>query len=289
MIAQDFGITTDELANIPDGELFIFPGTAAPADIQEQTVQNSNGMLEGNETYSYHFSLQEPLSVPGGSVKILDPLTFPIAEKFSVALVTIEPGAMREIHWHPTSDEWTFFLYGRSRATLFQASDTATTFDYGPGDVGYFPQSASHYVQNVGDEDVVILEVLSADHFSGTSSLSISSWPCSRMLTSCRCRPRPVDRNHPTADYPRYAQPEPVDRPADGQCQGEAVRRPRRRPCSGTNCLEEEEDVARMTSSASMSVLKGILQARSYRTFSFSFSFSLLFVSTMASQSKLAL
>lgn len=184
VLTQNLGLTLDDLEGIPAGELFIFPGTKAPTDIKNQTLQNSNGMLEGNGTYSYHFSKQEPLKVPGGSVKILDPETFPVAEKVSVALVTINPGAMREIHWHPTSDEWTFFLYGNARATLLQAEDSgmshrvvslsecaltiaANTFDYGPGDVGYFPQSSTHYIQNIGDSELVVLEVLAADHFSG--------------------------------------------------------------------------------------------------------------------------
>jgi oxalate decarboxylase family bicupin protein len=105
-------------------------------------------------------------------VKIVDPLTFPIASTFSAALVTVKPGGMREIHWHPSSDEWSFFIAGKARATLFSAPSSATTFDYRPGDVGYFPQSNSHYIENTGDTDLIFLEVLQADHFSG-------KFPCS--------------------------------------------------------------------------------------------------------------
>jgi hypothetical protein len=36
------------------------------------------------------------------------------------------------------------------------------------------PKSMTHYVENIGTEDVVLIEVLQADHFSGTSS----SKPC---------------------------------------------------------------------------------------------------------------
>jgi Thermophilic glucose-6-phosphate isomerase and related metalloenzymes len=74
---------------------------------------------------------------------------------------------MREIHWHPTSDEWTFFISGRGRATLFTAPNAATTFDYAGGDVGYFPKSNSHYIENTGDEDLVFVEVLQAPEFTG--------------------------------------------------------------------------------------------------------------------------
>lgn len=159
--------------DIPDGELFIFPGTPAPKDIKEQNVTSSAGALTGPASYTYHWSEQTAHEVPGGSVKIVDPLTFPVAPNFSAALVTIKPGALREIHWHPSSDEWSFFIAGSARATLFTPPNVATTFDYRAGDVGYFPKSNSHYIENVGDEDVILLEVLQADHFS---DMSLSQW-----------------------------------------------------------------------------------------------------------------
>lgn len=46
-------------------------------------------------------------------------------------------------------------------------------FDYRPGDVAYFPQSESHYVENVGDDDVVFLEVLQADRFA---DIALGQW-----------------------------------------------------------------------------------------------------------------
>lgn len=104
-------------------------------------------------------------------MKIIDPSTFPAASNFAAALVTVNPGAMREIHWHPSSDEWTFFISGQGRATLIEAPDTATTFDYHAGDVGYFPKSHSHYIENTGDVALVFLEVLQAGQFTGISPL----------------------------------------------------------------------------------------------------------------------
>ncbi|KAK0647362.1 Oxalate decarboxylase OxdC [Lasiodiplodia hormozganensis] len=173
VLAKNLHVDTSAFDDIPDGELFIFPGTPAPKDIEEQNVTGSAGVLSGPASYTYHFSEQEAYEVPGGSVKIVDPLTFPAAPNFSAALVTIKPGALREVHWHPSSDEWSFFLAGTARATLFTPPDVATTFDYHAGDVGYFPKSNSHYIENVGDDNVILLEVLQADHFS---DMSLSQW-----------------------------------------------------------------------------------------------------------------
>ena len=46
----------------------------------------------------------------GGSVKIVDSNTFKASKTIAAAEVTVEPGAMRELHWHPTQDEWSYFM-----------------------------------------------------------------------------------------------------------------------------------------------------------------------------------
>ncbi|KAL3472544.1 RmlC-like cupin domain-containing protein [Aspergillus californicus] len=173
VLSKNFDLPIAAFDDIPAGELFIFPGTAPPVDIEKQNVSTAAGPLPRAKTYSYHFSEQPAHQVAGGSVKIVDPLTFPAAFNFAAAVVTVHPGGMREIHWHPSSDEWTFFISGQGRATLFEAPSTATTFDFRASDVGYFPKSQSHYIENTGDEDLVFLEVLQADHFS---DISLGQW-----------------------------------------------------------------------------------------------------------------
>lgn len=173
VLAKDLGIPISSLDNIPQDELYIFPGTPAPSNISEQNVTTSAGPISRSQSYTYHFSQQPAHRVSGGSVKIIDPSTFPIASNFSAAIVTVNPGGMREIHWHPSSDEWTFFIKGQGRATLFEAPSTATTFDYTAGDVGYFPQSNSHYIENTGGEELVFLEVLQA---GGFTDIALGQW-----------------------------------------------------------------------------------------------------------------
>ena len=173
VVAKNLQTSTDQLKAIPTDQLYIFPGTPAPEDIQAQNVTGPAGTLPKNSSYTYHFSEQQPYDVDGGSVKIIDPLTFPAASDFSAALVTIKPGAMREIHWHLTSDEWSFFIAGSARLTVFQAPESARTFDFQAGAVASIPVPESHYLESVGEGDVVLLEVLQAPQFT---DLSMSQW-----------------------------------------------------------------------------------------------------------------
>ncbi|KAI9735854.1 MAG: hypothetical protein M1834_001319 [Cirrosporium novae-zelandiae] len=173
VIAKNLQTDVSALDDIPDGQLYIFNGTPAPHNISAQNVTGPAGYLPVSDSYSYHFSQQDPYTVDAGTVKIIDPTTFPIASKFSAALVTVKPGAMREIHWHPTSDEWNFFISGSGRVTAFDAPEASRTFDFQAGDVGYIPVPQSHYVENVGTEDLVFLEVLQSDKFT---DISMNQW-----------------------------------------------------------------------------------------------------------------
>lgn len=108
---------------------------------------------------------QEPKKTTGGEVRITDSKNFPISKTIAAAHVIIEPGAIREMHWHPNADEWSFFIRGRARVTIFAAEGTARTFDYMSGDVGIVPRNMGHFVENIGDEDIEMLEVFKADEF----------------------------------------------------------------------------------------------------------------------------
>ena len=74
----------------------------------------------------------------------------------------VEPGHIREIHWHPNADEWQFHIAGKGRMTVFSAQTNSRTFDYQAGDVGYVPKSMPHFVENTGTETLRFLELFQA-------------------------------------------------------------------------------------------------------------------------------
>jgi oxalate decarboxylase family bicupin protein len=173
VVAKNFRTSVDKLAPLPKEQLWIFPGTPAPTNISDQNVTGPAGVIPQSQSYSFHWSRQQPLQVPGGTVKILDPSTFPIASMFSVALITVEPGAMREMHWHTTSDEWSYFIAGTARLTVYEAPAASRTFDFSAGDVGYVPVPNAHYLENTGNTTLVYMEVLLSPQYS---DISVNQW-----------------------------------------------------------------------------------------------------------------
>ena len=79
--------------------------------------------------------------------------------------MTIRPGGLRELHWHPTVSEWQFWIKGKGRMTVFNAKQDAHTMDYNANDVGYVPAMAGHYIENTSTEDLVFLEMFAAGEY----------------------------------------------------------------------------------------------------------------------------
>ncbi len=85
----------------------------------------------------------------------------------------VRPGGLRELHWHQNADEWQYYVQGRGRMTVFFNGGKARTADFNAGDVGYVPKTLGHYIENLGDTDLVFLEMFKADQFQ---DLSLSDW-----------------------------------------------------------------------------------------------------------------
>ncbi|KAK3954794.1 hypothetical protein QBC32DRAFT_311740 [Pseudoneurospora amorphoporcata] len=103
----------------------------------EQNLTGPAGAVTGNESF------KQPMMVEGGSVKIIDPLTFPMAPetcRLRKSSSTPAPCA-RSTGTRPRT----------SRPSFIQGSGRITT------------GGSSHYIENTGTEDLVYLEVVK-DH-----------------------------------------------------------------------------------------------------------------------------
>jgi oxalate decarboxylase len=189
ILAKNFGVAEAAFADIPEDiehTRWILKGQV-PGPVAGDAVTSPAGSTPVK--YTYKLSEQEPLKVAGGQVRIVDSAIFPAATTISAALVEVEPGCMREMHWHPNTDEWQYYLSGRGRMTVFAASQKARTFDYQAGDVGAVPFAMGHYVENTGEETLRFLELFRSPYFA---DVSLNQW----MALS----PRELVRAHPNLD-----------------------------------------------------------------------------------------
>jgi oxalate decarboxylase len=109
----------------------------------------------------------------GGEVRIVDSSTFKASTTIAMAMVTVRPGGLRELHWHPNADEWQYYIAGKGRMTVVATGNRARTMDFQAGDVGYVQKSLLHYIENIGDTDLVFLEMFKSGYYQ---DLSLSEW-----------------------------------------------------------------------------------------------------------------
>src|ERR1700730_18446101 len=173
VLAKNFGVPAEAFKNIPLDNLWIFQGEdPGPLAAAQRAVQSP----QGAPTHPFIFSLGDmpaTKKTAGGMVQIADSRNFNVSTTVAAALVTIKPGGMRELHWHPNADEWQYYIKGEARMTVFDTGPKASTADFRAGDIGYVKKSLGHYVENTGDTDLVFLGRFKIHRYA---EVSLSDW-----------------------------------------------------------------------------------------------------------------
>ncbi|WP_335871856.1 oxalate decarboxylase family bicupin [Bacillus sp. 2205SS5-2] len=170
VLSTNFNVPASAFDSIPTNQIYMYQGIV-PGSLESQEIKSPYG--EVPLTFKHNLLQQTPIKTPGGSVRIVDSTNFPISKTIAAALVEIEPGGMRELHWHPNTDEWQYYLTGQGRMTVFIGNGEARTFDYRAGDVGYVPFATGHYIQNTGTESLWFLEMFKSNIYE---DVSLNQW-----------------------------------------------------------------------------------------------------------------
>ncbi len=124
VLSANFGTPESTFKNIPGEQVYICDG-GDPGTLESQTVVSPYGAVPN--TYKHELVNVAPRICEGGSIRILDHRNFPACNTVAAAMVEVEPGAMREIHWHSNQDEFQYYLQGEARMTVFMPGPKART------------------------------------------------------------------------------------------------------------------------------------------------------------------
>jgi oxalate decarboxylase len=174
ILAKNFGLDKEAIARLVRKEqLYIFPADL-PLSLAQDKAAIGGQRVESPIKYTFKMEAMAPTrKTPGGEVRIVDSRNFPVTKNIAAALVTLKPGALRELHWHPNASEWQFWLAGKGRMTIIMNEAKARTMDFNANDVGYVPRVATHSIENTGKTDVMFLEMFKADQFM---DVSLNNW-----------------------------------------------------------------------------------------------------------------
>lgn len=171
VVAQNLGLTLDEVDQLPKKEVYFALGEIPDG---HSAIATAASEVMRTTTHRYPLKAQHAKRIPGGGVQyVVTVEEFPISTTMAGSVIELEPGALREMHWHPNADEWQYYLSGTAEMTVFLAEGTAVTEQFDAGDVGYVPMGAGHYIKNTGTDVCRVLIGFNNGHYE---AIDLSEW-----------------------------------------------------------------------------------------------------------------
>ena len=87
------------------------------------------------QKFKYELEKKEPRTGGGGITRGASVAEFPASVGLAGVSMRLDPGAMRELHWHANAAEWAYVIKGNIRTTSVDPSGNTYVDIFGPGDV----------------------------------------------------------------------------------------------------------------------------------------------------------
>jgi oxalate decarboxylase len=111
----------------------------------------------------------------GGWAREVTQKDFAISEEVSGVNMYLEPGGIRELHWHQTG-EWAIMTQGKCRVTTLSRDGMPSVEDVFKEDLWFFPAGLPHSLQGVGPDGAEFVIVFDDGSQSESNTLLITDW-----------------------------------------------------------------------------------------------------------------
>lgn len=194
-VSQNLGLSASQVQQLPRRQVYISRKPPAPSPLGE-TKPRGGGMRAMAQSHVFNLKAQPTRFAKDGSeLRIASAKEFPASFNMTGALIHLEPGAMRAMHWHPNADEWQYVLSGSYELSVFAAEGQASLSRLGAGDVGYVPMGYGHALRNAGNTPADVLVVFNNGDYQ---SINLSEWlasnPTSVVANNLQIAPSLADR-----------------------------------------------------------------------------------------------
>ncbi len=112
----------------------------------------------------------------GGWAREVTARSLPLAAGIAGAHLFLNPGGMREMHWHATADEWAYVLAGQCQVVVLDPAGDTEVANLGPGDLWYFPRGHAHSIQTLGAAPCHAVLAFNDGLYSDHGTFGISDW-----------------------------------------------------------------------------------------------------------------
>ncbi|MBB5620335.1 oxalate decarboxylase [Pedobacter cryoconitis] len=171
IMARNSGLSASTFAAFPHKELYIGTGKIATAP----RPQNLDPNIPTSSS-AHKFRMEKDgvfQQFAGGFTRKVSSKEFPIQTTLTALRMDIEPGAIRELHWHPNADEWQYVMSGKGNLSIFGSHGRVKTMPYKKGMVSFIKQGYGHYIENTGTETLKLIILFNAPEYQ---EISLNDW-----------------------------------------------------------------------------------------------------------------
>jgi oxalate decarboxylase len=166
VLAKNFGVLAETFRNIPVHNKWIYQSNIPAPPLPTVKAQIASPAGKPPNPFVFRLADMPPSrETNSGMVRIADSTNFLVSKTIAATQVTIRPGGVRAMHWHPNADEWLYIIKGTGRATVFNTGPAAMSANFHAGDIGYVKKGLGHYLENTSNTDLVYMEGFRADRF----------------------------------------------------------------------------------------------------------------------------
>lgn len=87
-----------------------------------------------------------------GSIVRLTAEEFPILKRLSIKRLVLEPGTMREPHWHANANELAYCVSGTVLVSVLDDGSSFSSFTVTAGQMFHIDSGSLHHLENIGDD-----------------------------------------------------------------------------------------------------------------------------------------
>ena len=171
IMAKNSGLPASFFSGLPKKELYIGLGKIATAPRPKNV-----DAAKPYSTFAHKFRMEADgiyQQFNGGATRLVSSQEFPIQNTLTAMRMDIEPGGLRELHWHPNADEWQYVMSGQGNLSIFGSHGRVKTMAYKRGMVGFIKQGYGHFIENTGTETLKLIILFNSQQYQ---ELSLNDW-----------------------------------------------------------------------------------------------------------------
>jgi oxalate decarboxylase len=108
-------------------------------------------------SFKYQLEASAPQQFEGGTSRTVTRQNISSLKDLAIYSLQINPGCLRELHWHPNAGELSYCLQGQGTMGVFSPAGDHATFEIGVGSVSFVPTGYFHYIRNTGSETLRVI------------------------------------------------------------------------------------------------------------------------------------